>query len=137
MPVTVECEITPSKQRWLYLILPVLSGALFLILIKSWLALAIWFASIFAIRSILITDFQPSRFRLQGCDVSLWSGDETSEWLWQGKGRCSHAFVQWDLLDEQSQTLKLRIWKDSVSDASWRALNMAFRVNQQAAVNDP
>lgn len=133
MPVTVDCDITPSFKRWAYLSIPILSGALLFVLIQSWLALVVWLVASVALRSNVLSEIQPTRFRLKGDGVSLWCDDQKSDWQWLGEGRCSHAFIQWNLHDEQGQSFRLRIWKDSVTDASWRALHMAYRVNQSAA----
>lgn len=134
MPVTVECELKPSYKRWLYPLVPWSAGAFlgYQLSVSIWLLL-LWLAAGLAFVAMVRSDIMPSRFRVVGHEVMLWQQDQPKAWRWTGEGRLSHAFVEWQLYDEDQLTLDLRIWKDSVSEPSWRALNMAFRVNQTGA----
>lgn len=63
------------------------------------------------------------------------TSDEKQEFHWQGEGRISSLFLSFQLHNEAGEKLKLVIWRDSLSDASWRAMNMAFRVAQPSLRN--
>ncbi|EAR10323.1 protein YgfX [Reinekea blandensis] len=129
MPVRVECTIRPSRLRFVYASVPLIAG----VLLGLVLALPVWTALLWLILGYLLwahsrSYFEPEYLRFYGEDLTIWQNNAPIVLQWQGHGRRSHAFIQWRLLDTQGQTLTLRIWRDSVSDASWRALNMAFRV---------
>jgi hypothetical protein len=114
--------------------IPMVAGALFFISIGAfWFGLLFLLASVSIAKAVLLESLQPDRIRLNSSVLMCWESGVPSQWCWKGHGRLSHAFVQMNLTNEYEETWCLRIWKDSVTDPSWRALNMAFRVNQSAA----
>jgi len=131
MSVVVEATIGHAGRRWWYIWLGVMAGVLLsslmswpseyygLWLFLPWLAHLCWSA-----------EYQTKRIRLALDGVQLWSDRGIETFQWQGEGRLSHAFVCLELIREDGQGLTLIVWHDSVSSASWRALNMAFRVLQ-------
>jgi hypothetical protein len=92
-------------------------------LIIPWLAHRFWSG-----------EYRAQRIRLTPDDVRLWSDRGVDTFQWQGEGRLSHAFIRFELIRDDGQGLSLVLWRDSVSSASWRALNMAFRVLQPGQV---
>jgi hypothetical protein len=62
-------------------------------------------------------------------EVRLVTGTRNYKLSWTGHGRLSFAFIKLEIQGEAGKKA-LVIWKDQVSDASWRALNMAFSVWQ-------
>lgn len=134
MPVTVECELHPSKKRWLVMVVCCAASA---VLVFAF-SLSYWFLvlpglGLMLIPAVLNSEVQPERIRINGSEVYFWQQDQTTQWCWLGEGCLSSQFIELKLLNAEDEQLKFRIWQDSVSDASWRALNMAFRVNQSHA----
>lgn len=135
MPVRVECDVKPSQLQHLYSALPVLLGVSLTLVfnLSLWWTivwLPVWYAGWHHQR----TQWHPEHVRMEGADLVFWIADDAYRCRWQGEGRCSHTFIQWALVDDQAQPLTLRIWKDSVSEPSWRALNMGYRVNRPDAI---
>jgi hypothetical protein len=134
MLVTVECSVSPSKLRLLAMVLPIIAGAMLLYFLGSlWLSLAFLVAMLVMVKPVLLECHQPDRLRFNSSSFMCWTQQELEHWHWEGNGRLSHAFVQFDLANDANEVWRLRIWKDSVTEPSWRALNMAYRVNQNAA----
>ena len=129
MPVRVECAIRPSRLRFVYASIPLIAGVLLglLLALPLWTAL-LWLGVGYLFWSHSRSQYAPEYLRFYGEDLIIWQDNAPMALQWHGNGRRSHAFIQWQLLDTQGQSLTLRVWRDSVSDASWRALNMAFRV---------
>ncbi|MHA7881446.1 MAG: hypothetical protein ACX931_16770 [Saccharospirillum sp.] len=76
---------------------------------------------------------QPRYTRLswQGSQLTLYGDEAEDAFTWQGKGRRSPVSIRFDLTGEAG-SYRLVIWRDSVSDASWRALQAAFRIQAPA-----
>ena len=130
MPVAVDAQLTPSRRRWLTSLIPLAIGTVLLFSIHAhWLAHVLWLSTAWVLFHIYRSDFRFTAIRLDGEVVMLWEGEHCSKWLWQGDGRLSHAFVEWSLVSASAQKYQLRIWRDAVTEPSWRALNMAYRVN--------
>lgn len=68
-----------------------------------------------------------------GDSFVLQNSAHRARWFWRGHCVRSHAFISLTLYSDNGTKNTLRIWRDSVSDAQWRALNMALRVNQNTA----
>lgn len=105
------------------------------------LSLPLWTSVIWLVTGFLIwahtqSQYQPEYFRFHGEDVSVWTDGDVMALSWHGEGRRSHAFLQWQLYDDEGQVTTLQLWRDAVSEPSWRALNMAYRVGQAAASSD-
>lgn len=137
MPVIVETDVVPSKRRYVIIGIPILGGALFLITFNAhsvfliaWLSLAV------PLVAMQRSELQPSHLRFDGADVTLWQENNTTRWRWLAQGRLSYAFIEFHLVGSDEQSLRLRIWRDSISDASWRALKMAYRVNRVGVLSD-
>lgn len=131
MPVRVECDVQPSRRHALYTAVPIAAGMLLLPVLNLPLwTLLLWGGALYACWHHGQSQFKPDHLSCDGNQIVLWIGDDVIRMTWTGEGRLSHAFIQWQLVDGQAQRLVLRIWKDSVTEPSWRALNMGFRVNQ-------
>ena len=130
MPVAVDAQVTPSRQRWLYLCMPLAIGAALLFLIHApWFAYLLWLSCGWVVFHIYQCELSVTSIRVDGELVSLWVDEQCSHWVWHGRGRLSHAFIEMILVSDESQSYRLRLWRDAVSEPSWRALNMAYRVN--------
>jgi hypothetical protein len=117
--------------------LPVFAGAWFFVFLGSfWLSLLFVLAMVIITKAIMLECPQPDRIRFNSSTLMCWERSVSTQWAWKGEGRLSHAFVQINLMNNEDEGWRLRIWKDSVTDPSWRALNMAFRVNQSAAKSE-
>jgi len=138
MPVKVEATIVKSKLCWLFPISVIGTSQFVFFLINfsfiiwpvTWLFL--WFVY-WHWQSIPQFD----RITIEAEDVQLYNQSNKSSFIWQGLGQRSFAFIRFHLLDaETNEKLTLTLWRDSFSDASWRALNMGYRVNSGTARND-
>ncbi len=75
----------------------------------------------------------PAYLRWQGDQLRLF--DEPSltgsshRYQWNGRGRRNRLYIRLELLNDESLRHDLVIWRDSVTDANWRSLNAAYRVN--------
>ena len=138
MPLVIDCKLKPARQRWWYICLIVALFMLFVwmqsvdlftkLLLHMPIGLSIWIVFI-SWRS----EFQFKRIRFEGAHIIFYDEkDQVQEYQWEGSGRISHAFIRFDLTNEEG-ILKWILWKDMVSEPSWRALNMAFYVHQSAA----
>lgn len=132
MPVVVECSIGQSKMRWYYLgSFTACGGGLSYLMGMPYGFLLVWIIIPFVAYFYWSSTPSAHRIRLSGSQVEVWHCVELSEsYVWQGQGRLSHAFIRFELVDSNDSKYGLVIWKDSLSDVSWRALNMAFRVIQ-------
>lgn len=129
--------MTASYLRQLYGLIP-LCALCWLLL--SW-GMPLWMIMICLLVAastlwLLPAQVQPERIRFTAEAVTLWRGQHSQRWQWTGEGRLSHAFVELRLTREDL-VLRLRIWRDSVSNSSWRALRMAYRVNRAVIQSSP
>lgn len=134
MPVAVECSAKPSKIRWLLMA----SSCAISLLFAFFMSLPFWayllpLLAMTWIAPILQSQPEPQYLRFHGAEMVLTEGEQTSLWQWRGQGGLSSLFVEFHLFNENDEKLTFRVWRDSLSNASWRALNMAFRVNQSHA----
>ncbi len=77
------------------------------------------------------------RIRIHKSELLCWdSTGVLHRFEWHGEGRSTTYYLKFEITNENDQATDLVIWRDSVSDASWRALNMAYRVlsNQLASM---
>ncbi|MEJ2074895.1 MAG: hypothetical protein P8X79_15685 [Reinekea sp.] len=132
MPVTVESSVTLSRWQWFFDLLPLLLSLLTLFLFGFYLFLPVvalaggwvWF-------NLNRDELLVQHLRFDGERVVLWLHEgERQSYQWRGEGWRTPLFLRWNLVDDQGLKLAFYLWKDSVSEPSWRALNMAFRVNQ-------
>ncbi len=130
MPVIVEAQLSTSRWQlffdWLplgiYVTLLLLTGYALLVPVIIVVGLWVWFS-----HSKSEPEFQYIRF--SGDLITLWYDDNNRQtFMWSGQGWRNPFFIRWTLLDDEGLQLTCYIWKDSVSNASWRALNMAYRV---------
>jgi len=131
----VEATIGHAGRRWWYIWLGVMLGIVFSSLM-SWptQTYGLWLTLPWLAHLCWSAEYRAKRIRLAPDQVQLWSDRGVETFQWQGKGRLSHAFIRFELIREDAQELTLILWHDSVSPASWRALNMAFRVLQSGQV---
>jgi hypothetical protein len=139
MHVTVSATL--SHSRWPYLV----HG--FALVLTSFLTIALfehgYFIIMLALAFLLtIRRIAPDPYRhlqWQCSEIRLIpvsennESSETNKWMWAGHGRQSFAFIKLELQGEAGKK-SLVIWKDQVSEASWRALNMAFSVWQPVII---
>ena len=131
MPATVNVSLT--KSRW-PMGVHCIGWLLFSIVLAQFiglLAFVVWFMA-FASYGF----FKPmpiSRLSWQMDKLTFGFKHDESEWQWTGRGRRSSQFILWHLKSEQGKE-RFVVWKDQVSDSSWRALNMAFTVWQSQAL---
>ncbi|WP_196158363.1 hypothetical protein [Reinekea sp. G2M2-21] len=134
MPVTVEAGIRPSRWRIFFEAVPVATGfGLFMVWGGHPFLLPLWLLLGWLFWHVRRSEFDANYIRVESERVVLWQDDCASQWQWRGVGRLSHAFIEWELWSDTEERLPFRIWRDSVSDPSWRALNMCFRVMQRHA----
>lgn len=130
MPVTVSATLTQSHWP------RVVHGSA--LILSGFFAFALFGVSYLIITMLIFTyllTFPRSaassvqHIHWQGSEIRLVEEKTTSSLIWTGYGRQSFAFIK---LEVQCKTGRrvLVVWKDQVSDASWRALNMAFSVWQ-------
>ncbi|TCS39799.1 protein YgfX [Reinekea marinisedimentorum] len=138
MPVRVDATLKPSRWRWWVLFIFCLTGAAstFIISKNIWLTLS-WVLLVWVIYASRRSEEDINRVTFEADYFALWNPQgEKQEYRWQGEGRLSSLFISFQLHNEACEALKLIIWRDSLSDASWRALNMAFRVAQPSLLNE-
>ena len=132
MPVRVELSVTPSRWRWWLLALISLLVATVLVFVfqQRWLVviapLVGWLGAWHMLAQVDVR-----RLLFEAETLVVWDVDnQRHSYEWQGEGRRSSFFVYFQLLSQQeaNERLDLIIWRDSVSDSSWRALNMAYLV---------
>ena len=99
------------------------------ILVVPWIAYLFFAAVVWVLVHWQEQSLRVTSIRFDGERVELWQDEDYSLWLWCGEGRLSHAFVEWTLISDSMQRYQFRLWRDSVSEPSWRAINMAYRVN--------
>ncbi|MFT4675468.1 MAG: hypothetical protein ACI9PX_000809 [Reinekea sp.] len=131
MPVVIEARISAPKRRAWYLWLATVQGMLLSTLL-SWPLTThlLWLTLPFFGHFFWTADYQAKRIRLALDGVQLWTDRAIERYQWHGEGRLSHAFMKLELSRADGQRLTLILWQASVSAASWRALNMGFRVMQ-------
>lgn len=92
---------------------------------------------VWALVQVVSAGSEPGYLRWTGTDVVLFEHGNPApaeRYVWSGKGRRNSLYVRLALACDQSgQRRDLMIWRDSVSDPSWRSLNAWFRI-QAAAV---
>lgn len=77
---------------------------------------------------------EPAYLRWQGDQLRLFDEPNLTSasdgYQWNGRGRRNRLYIRLELLNEESLRHDLVIWRDSVTDANWRSLNAAYRVNR-------
>ena len=130
MPVIVEARLQPSRLQRLFDLLPLLCLLLLLLVLdyRLWLVIAavgggwLWW-------QITKSELDYRYWRCAGERVQLWPAEEHPQtFQWFGKGWRTPLFIRWTLVSEEGLVLQFYLWRDAVSEASWRAANMAFRV---------
>jgi hypothetical protein len=134
MPVRVDVTLKPSRMRWLAIALFTVTGALttFLIWNNAWFAL-VWVLLPWLMHTSWLSEYSVNYLTFESDYFALWCNDgKKREFRWQGDGRISSLFLVFQLQNDEGERLTLVVWRDSLTDASWRAMNMAFRVAQPA-----
>lgn len=133
----IECRLTPSRLA------PGLTfGPVVLLGVLGWFAGVdpVWLLSALAVTLYVLRHSHclepPIRYlRWHGDRVVLYTDFDLSDpepYQWTGRGRRNSLYIRLELLTETRERRDQTIWRDSVSDASWRALNAAYRVNAAA-----
>lgn len=137
----IECRLKPSRLSQVIVVGPViLMGVLagFNGLHLVWLVPALG-VTLYTLRHSQQLDYAPAYLRWQGERVLLATDPDRpvfEPYRWSGRGRRNTLYVDLELMSQDNERYDARIWRDSVTDASWRALNAAFRVNAQASVEN-
>lgn len=131
-------DITLKPSRWVYLAFAVPISAAIAALWSSNPGWPLTFISLGFILTLLycyfVQRFRWTRVRFSKGQVVLWEQDQRQVWHWQGEGRRGQFYLDLALTrDSDDGHYRLRIWRDSVSDSSWRALNAYIRVFQSQA----
>jgi hypothetical protein len=95
---------------------------------------------VWALVQVVRVGSQPDYLRWTGSDVVLFEHDSSAtaeRYVWSGKGRRNSMYLRLALAcDQTGQRRDLMIWRDSVSDPSWRSLNAWFRIQAAAVRRD-
>lgn len=131
MPVTVSATLVPSRWPSIVHGFACILTSLFSIALfgHGYFIVLLVSAYLFVLRFYSTEHYQ--NIQWQGNEIFLNKGSASQKCAWSGYGRQSFAFIKLELKSETGPK-SLVIWKDQVSDASWRALNMAFLVWQPA-----
>lgn len=132
----IECRLRPSRLAWLVVLIPAPSLALLLVLAQR-----PWWLSVLAAAVVQLALWQTrpinppaDRLRWQGDRLTLFDLELNAEsYLWTGRGRRSACYLRLQL-EQESTSLQhsLMLWRDSVDDPGWRALNAYFRIHASA-----
>lgn len=129
----IECRLRPSRLAWLVVLVPAPTVALLTVLAQHpwWLSLATAAAVQLALWQSRPLNPPAHQLRWQGARVTLFDRERRAEeYRWSGRGRRSACYVRLHLVQEPLLLQRsLMIWRDSVDDASWRALNAYFRIH--------
>lgn len=133
MSVPIECRLRPSRLGQGLLWLPLV--ALAVLAVAAGVPL-VWVAPLAGVIGVSLWRLRLGQgdwgyLRWQGSHLTLYRGAsqtnaETYDWL--GRGRRNAWYLRLDLHDQYAGRYDLVIWRDSVTDASWRALNACYRV---------
>lgn len=128
----IECRVRPSRLARILTFAPPPVGA--------GLAMAAgvpptWTLALTAVTAVSLWRWQrqdatPVYLRWWAERVTLYFDadlTEAEEYDWTGRGRRNARYLRLQLSNETGRR-DLMIWRDSVSDASWRALNACYRV---------
>ncbi|HET8903087.1 MAG TPA: protein YgfX [Saccharospirillum sp.] len=142
MSSPIECQLQPSRLRWLMMSAPLATCLILL----GFSTLPLWFLSALAVvlgvalvHSIR-AEPQPGYLRWAGADVWLYdqlTSAAAEQYQWHGGGRRNALYVRLALTCvDTGYRRDLMIWRDSVSDPSWRSLNAWFRIQASALRRD-
>lgn len=131
----IECQLKPSRwaQVTHYSVIPIIMvfAALADVAIP-WVLLG-GLAAAVAAYGLEKTQPRYTHLRWQGDQLTLYTADDDAGevFVWRGKGRRRPMSIRFDLIGDDGSH-RLVIWRDSVTDASWRALHAAFRIQALA-----
>lgn len=131
----IECQL--GSSRWAlvtqYGVIPILMAFAALAGVAWLWVLLGGLAAVVAAYGLEKTQPRYSRLHWQGEQLRLFTeGDDQGEvFIWRGKGRRRPMSIRFDL-DGEDGSHRLVIWRDAVSDASWRALHAGFRIQAAA-----
>jgi len=136
----IECRLTSSR-----LSAAVTFGPLVLLGVLGWSAGVepVWLVPAWVVTFYVLWYNQglepPVRYlRWHGERVILYTDPDLTDpepYQWTGRGRRNLLYIRLELFSETRERHDQMIWRDTVTDASWRALNAAYRVN--SAVKAP
>lgn len=129
----IECRLRPSRLAQVVIWLPAPLVALIALAADRPLWLTVLAA---AVLQWVLWQTRPAnppaqQLRWQGADLVLFDAERNAErWLWTGQGRRSASYLRLLLIDETTAMKRsLMLWRDSLDDPSWRALNAYFRIH--------
>lgn len=135
----IECQLGTSRWAQLthYTVIPILMAFAALAGVALFWVLLGGLAAGIAAYGLERSQPRYTRLRWQGEQVWLYTADDDvgDAYTWRGRGRRRPMSIRFDLVGEDGSH-RLVIWRDSVSDASWRALHAAFRI-QAVALRHP
>lgn len=129
MPVTVNATLSKSVVP-AYLLVG-FYALMLLLLVSSdahWSVNVTWLATLLPALWYLWQSQQHGQFCWQGRRLSLEYNGVVAKWQWLGKGRVSSQFISWQLHSDDGRSHYLVVWRGQLTEASWRACNMAFTV---------
>lgn len=132
VPGPIECRLRPSRLALFLTYAPI--GGLVLLAFAAGVPL-VWLGPM-----ALVTTFSLWRLKLgtepwvylrwHAARLTLFHGPTPTEaetFAWTGRGRRNAWYLRMELESDDGR-YTLMIWRDSVTDASWRALNACYRV---------
>ncbi|MEX0624257.1 protein YgfX [Saccharospirillum sp.] len=139
----IECQLQPSRLRWLMMSAP----PVICLILLGFSALPLWFLGaltlvlgVVLVHGIL-AEPQPRYLRWAGADVWLYdqlTSAKAEQYQWQGGGRRNALYIRLALICvDTGYRRDLMIWRDSVTDPSWRSLNAWFRIQASSLRRDP
>lgn len=129
MPVTVNATLSKSFiPVYLALGFYALMLALLVSSTAHWSVYVICLATLPLAICYLRQSQQLGLLRWQGRQLSIVRNGTTEQWQWFGRGRISSQFISWQLQGEDGRSHYLVVWRGQLTEASWRACNMAFTV---------
>lgn len=139
----IECRLQPSRLRWLMMSAPLV----LCLLLLGFSALPVWLLGALAVASglclVVAVRAEPLPVYLRWVGADLWLYEQLSSTgaercVWHGRGRRNALYVRFELeCAETGNRRELMIWRDSVTDPSWRSLNAWFRIQASAVRREP
>ena len=111
-------------------------GLLWFGALPVWVLVVLAVAVVSAWATMTLAGPQPVYLRWSGADMWLFDrleGASAEHYWWHGEGRRNRLYLRMPLTcAETGDRHDLMIWRDSVSDPSWRSLNAWFRIQASA-----
>ncbi len=95
-------------------------------------------ATVLGAALVVVVRSEPQPVYLRWAGADLWVYDQLAStagerYQWRGRGRRNALYVRFELACvETGYRRELMVWRDSVTDPSWRSLNAWFRIQASA-----